>query len=137
MPDASRRPLAIRIGPERAGALKSLARRWYEQDGLSGREIARQMLTTQGFPISHGAINSWVKGGHWRQAPTPNIGLMNARDQRKHELTVKGAKEGLAKCRRRCPTCYQLIEPGQTHLCQGRAVDMPKGRLTIWGGSYL
>ena len=133
MPDSIHRPLAQRIGPERAGAIKASARRWYEQDGLSPREIARKILEAHDFEVTHATVNSWAKRGYWVRAATPKPDPEDTKAKRKQEMTEKGAKAGAVKCRRRCPTCFALIEAGETHICQIRAGKT----LSMFGGGYL
>ena len=123
-------PLAHRVGPQLAGAIKTTARR-YVESGLTYRETAIRIETETNVPITATAVRFWAKRSGWEVVPKPPPPPRKGRcrDIGKREAEADAA----TKCRKRCPICAQLIQPGETHICQMRA-----GRvLTMFGGGWL
>ena len=116
----------MRVGPERAGAIKSLARRWREQTGITFRALSAKLVETQGVYVAPASLRQWsIRDGWAIPAPPPTP------SKRPRGPTKRQAATDVTGCRRRCPTCLKPIEPGETHVCQISA------RAIIFCGGYL
>jgi hypothetical protein len=130
MPDHIRMPLAARVGPHMAGAVKAMARRYYEKKGLSYRAIAGLINAKHHINLCATTIRWWARAYTWTSPKgTPPAPLDTAAPNGERAKR----RDAVSKCRRRCPMCLAMIEPGATHVCQIRAGKT----LKVFGGGYL
>lgn len=128
MPNPEKMPLAHRIGPEKAGAAKTVAHHYYVEKGWTPREIAAYLQANLGITVTASTIHVWARNAHWIQGEHPE------KKKRVQPSTSEKAKVEAAKaCKRRCPVCQQLIQPGEVHVCQMRASPI----LQVFAGGFL
>lgn len=120
--------LAGRIGPERAGAIKSLARRWRERDQLTFRALSDRLLDTQGVYVCPASLRAWSVQYHWAD-PVPSTPTTPTRSSK--VPSRKQAQADAATCLRRCQTCQQV--EGEGHQCRLRGRRI----LLVFHGGYL
>ncbi len=132
MPSPEKRSIAARYGPHVAGAVKTVSRRYVEQQGLTFRQVANRIAAEQGITITPSTIRYWANAEHWTvAAPLPCEG-MGPSTRRKDDRSEKRAKQDAIQCRRRCPICLKPDGEGG-HECIIRVGR----RLTVFGGGYL
>lgn len=130
MPSPDKVPLAQRVGPLRAGGIKSTCRRWREDKGLGYREIAKRIAETQGVALTPASIRRWSEREGWARPPA-HLAKPRTRDR---TPTKKQAERDAAQCRWRCPVCLKPLDaPGAAHVCAVLAGQ----RYTVFGGNYL
>lgn len=131
MPSPEKMPLAHRIGPERAGAAKTVAHHYYVEKGWTPREIAAYLQSSLGITVTASTVHVWARNAHWIQGEHPE------KKKRVKPSTSERAKVEAAKaCKKRCPMCMQVVLAGEAHVCQAKAteaVPVPK----LFAGSFL